>query len=1414
MTAVSSEVTGNLGTTYETQVAAYYLVSVLTGFGGQGLDGAHIESLAMQRKVHGDPLDDIVIEGRRADDQSVRLQLQVKTRLEVGRSQGDFQDILDACWKAMTSPAFASGRDRFGAVTQSVALETYAAVRKLTEIARFTGDGQTFAANVAAPGQTNAVARRVHRDVIAGLARAADRSLTAEEVWTFYRHFLLMRIETVGEGASQKTSAIARLASTLTLVDASRAPDLSDALEAIARQLNARAGRLSSADLLDRLAGRYAFRGDIAPDSIEQITVRARAAAQRDHTAFRAARDLSESALVPPVFHEQTTDEEPSQIDADDISRRLRGAGRLALTAAPGAGKSTALLHLAEHILDKEDVLAPFVLPLPELASADLVGDLLLRPDLRSLGRDALESLAAAGRLVLLCDGWNEVAIARRAEVRTALTRFLRDFPKAGVLVATREGALESLGGAWARFDLGGLSRPRQIAMLDALVGDDAEVLLKRAEATPGLRDLVATPLYLMALGRLAPLDDLPSTRGDLIAALMKTHHGRVADRDDFQDVLRGLHTPVLQALAVALVERGTTSLSEGEARAAIKGASDLALAAGELGAPLEPFAVLRSLVDHHVLLLGHRAASAAYALPHEQIQEWLASFRVQDEALASRGDAEAERRLLAEIIDRPVWTESVLFAVERMGGGSDEDVAAACRMISRAFGIDHLFAARMIARGGDGIWEKIAPVVSRVLEDWTQAGRPVSRSDLAAFLCATARPELGSRLWDLLQANIDLEPHDLDVAGLHALLRSDWDARAANLSVPQRRSLVYDLILSGDAMIARFGLDKALGDPAFEVLHAAVQLLEYDHAEELDLAVDRIGQGRWAQLATRVSLCHLASGPFRKRLVEEKLKALSGELSDSARWSLMLQLAEIGEAIDAVRLVELALVAAKDPQNRGTGWLPIVRKAAAAELSRAMSAHLEDDVALPRGLDDCLLPGDAPSPERILALATRPDHRAPNRGLAACLLAPDQVVSILTRMIGMKDGPWTDATRDTRQGLGDALAETEFETLLRGLEAVAPENDDVIEVLAEAAGRWRPDHWEANRNPGPAQLARLEHLVEDWARRLLNSERPSRHVMCDVASVIGRHRLNGRLDTLVALVRREAAELEREKTERQTRLDAGDPTVLREATTVYDMMFSQAFEGLEGEAVADALVGLLDLPTFEVQAALQLRRFAAPGLDTGRVGLASVPYDHLEARRAEMTRAAQGPAHPLAVLVLDRIRDLLLSAEPHDLGRAGRLASAATQMNFGDRLADIETVLRRDGLARNQRGAILDGLRLRGLTLCPRISSTPASRARWRASWPRPGRPIRTGGRCGNGFCMHPSPRIPCIWQRSSRICLASRGAVITSMMWFTPLATPLRGGAWRPWRPCSMSSRSYWKAPRCRWPWHGWATTAPSTS
>lgn len=1300
MTAASSEVTGNLGTTYETQVAAYYLVSVLTGFGGQGLDGARIETLAMQRKVHGDPLDDIVVEGRRPDDQTARLQLQVKTRLEVGLSKGDFQDILNACWEAMTAIGFAVGRDRFGAVTQGIALEAYAAVRKLTEIARLTSDGQTFAANLAAPGQTNAPARRIHRDVTAGLARAAGRSVTPDEIWTFYRHFLLMRIETVGEGASQRTSAIARLASVLTPADAARAEDLFDALEALARQLNARAGKLNGAGLLDRLAGRYAFRADVAPDSIEQITVRARAAAQRDQAAFRAARDLSGAALVPPAFHEEATDGEPNPIDADDISRRLLLAGRLALTAAPGAGKSTAILHLAEHILDKEDLLAPFVLPLPEFASPDMVGDLLLRPDLRPLGRDALEALATAGRLVLLCDGWNEVAIARRAEVRAALTRFLRAFPKAGVLIATRTGALESLGGDWASFELVGLSRPRQLALLDALVGADAEALLNRAEATPGLRELVATPLYLVALGRLNPSDALPSTRADLIAALMKAHQDRVVDHDEFHEVLRGLHTPVLQALAVALVERGTTALSEGEARAAITQASEAARAAGALGAALEPFAVLRALVDHHILVRSDRTTSAVYTLPHEQIQEWLASFRVEERALAARGDAEAERRFLAEIVDRPVWTESILFAIERMGRASDEALAAASRMICRAFGIDRLLAARMVARGGDRLWERIAPVVSQFLEDWTRAGRSVSGSDLAAFLCATARSELRGRLWNLLQADPKLEPQDLDVAGLHALLQSDWDEQAPSLSVSQRRSLVYDFILSGDAAIARFGLEKALADPAFDVFHAAVELLVYDHAEDLDAVVDRIGGGRWAQLATRVSLRHLAPGPFGERLIVEKLKALAGDLPDDARWSLMLQLSEIGVAVDADRLVDLALTTAKDSQNRGTDWLPIILETAPGELSRALAAQLDSDILVPRGLENCLLPSDAPSPERLQELATRPGNGVTNRRLAARLLEVDQVVAILNQMIGMSAGPWTDRTRAVHLGLGDALAETEFETLLRGLEATPPRSEPAIEVLAERAARWRSDQWETRRNPGPVQLARLERLVEDWAKRLLEAERPSRHVISALASVIGRHRLNGRLDTLVALVRREALEMARQKAEQQTRLDAGDSNALRGGTTVYDIMFSQAFDGLEGEVVAEALLGLLDLPTFEAQAAFQLRRFAAPGLDTGRVGLATVPYDRLDARRRETTQAALEPAHPIAALVLDRIPSLLAGAESRDLTRAGSLASAATQMNFGDRLADIEAVLRQDGLPRNIRAAILEGLRLRGLIL------------------------------------------------------------------------------------------------------------------
>jgi hypothetical protein len=90
---------------------------------GQGLEAGTVESVALQHKALGDPLDDCVVVARRNDGTSAKLQLQAKRELRLTAAAGnaDFRAIVTAGLAALSPPGFQLGADRFGRAMESTA---------------------------------------------------------------------------------------------------------------------------------------------------------------------------------------------------------------------------------------------------------------------------------------------------------------------------------------------------------------------------------------------------------------------------------------------------------------------------------------------------------------------------------------------------------------------------------------------------------------------------------------------------------------------------------------------------------------------------------------------------------------------------------------------------------------------------------------------------------------------------------------------------------------------------------------------------------------------------------------------------------------------------------------------------------------------------------------------------------------------------------------------------------------------------------------------------------------------------------------------------------------------------------------------------------------------------------------------
>ncbi|MER8948502.1 hypothetical protein [Mesorhizobium sp. M0809] len=96
----------NAGGQFEVRVGAFYTLCMLAGGEPRGLVGASVQSVALQQRIAGHPLDDIVVHARNADGSQATLEIQAKRTLAFTASDDEFVDVVGQVWQASLKPEF------------------------------------------------------------------------------------------------------------------------------------------------------------------------------------------------------------------------------------------------------------------------------------------------------------------------------------------------------------------------------------------------------------------------------------------------------------------------------------------------------------------------------------------------------------------------------------------------------------------------------------------------------------------------------------------------------------------------------------------------------------------------------------------------------------------------------------------------------------------------------------------------------------------------------------------------------------------------------------------------------------------------------------------------------------------------------------------------------------------------------------------------------------------------------------------------------------------------------------------------------------------------------------------------------------------------------------------------------------
>ena len=298
---------------------------------------------------------------------------------------------------------------------------------------------------------------------------------------------------------------------------------------------------------------------DSEPQVVDLIVRIERAAAAVTQTWARKTKghplvDLTAVRLDPNGA------ESADVLSLEQINEVLSQSRRIVLEGPAGRGKTTTLIQLAQHARTTG---TPFMVDLPAWTSSrrGILEHIAGLPAFLADGLTAtdLARVQQTEPFLFLLNGWNEIVESNSAQANDALRELERDFPSAGIIVATRTHHLTPpLPGA-LRLRLLYLRRRQRAAYLKARLRTKSTELLARIDADPSLDELTRTPFTLSEVASLFEAGaEIPSTKVGVLAQVLYLQEQRDEHRNALQAAPNfGWHTEHLKALATELTRVG-----------------------------------------------------------------------------------------------------------------------------------------------------------------------------------------------------------------------------------------------------------------------------------------------------------------------------------------------------------------------------------------------------------------------------------------------------------------------------------------------------------------------------------------------------------------------------------------------------------------------------------------------------------------------------------------------------------------------------------------------------------------------------------------------------------------------------------------------------------------------------------------
>ena len=407
-------------------------------------------------------------------------------------------------------------------------------------------------------------------------------------------------------------------------------------------------------------------------------------------------------------------------LSLEQINQALSQSRRIVLEGPAGRGKTTTLIQLAQRARAAG---TPFIVELPAWTSSrrGILEYIAGMPAFQAEGLTAadLARVQQTEPFLFLLNGWNEIAESNSVQANDVLRELERDFPSAGIIVATRTHHLTPpLPGA-LRLRLLRLRRVKRTAYLAARLDAKSAELRARIDADPSLDELTRTPFILSEVASLFEAGAaIPSTKIGVLAQVLRLQEQRNEHRNALQAApIFDRQTDYLKALATEMTRRGAVALPEADARAVSAAVARELVGRGQIES-VGPPAVLTALTAHHVLERVDYPQTE-FRFEHHQIQEYYAALDVRARLLdLQEDDHDATGRFTANYVNDPAWAEPLrmiaeTFAEQTGEGETDKlNTSTGGKLVTMALAVDLVFAGELAGLCGAAVWNEVRAAV------------------------------------------------------------------------------------------------------------------------------------------------------------------------------------------------------------------------------------------------------------------------------------------------------------------------------------------------------------------------------------------------------------------------------------------------------------------------------------------------------------------------------------------------------------------------------------------------------------------------------------------------------------------------------------------------------------------------------